>query len=126
MYRSMEEGAWCTKAEISKRAEETPKEAPPCNLCITSDRNDQRWCEGRERHDSPRRVMNQLHGDISNPATENKSVLFLTTVSIDGGRRAPQHAHRRRHILPQCGVRVCLRIVTMNYAPFARCKVISV
>src|SRR5882724_8875910 len=30
--------AWCTKAELSDRADsETPKEAPPCRLCITSD-----------------------------------------------------------------------------------------
>src|SRR5713226_7497160 len=29
--------AWCTKAELSDRADsETPKEAPPCRVCITS------------------------------------------------------------------------------------------
>jgi hypothetical protein len=35
---SRRRSAWCTKAELSDRADsETPKEAPPCNLCITSD-----------------------------------------------------------------------------------------
>src|SRR6266404_6436885 len=36
MYKSWR-SAWCTKAELSDRADsETTKEAPPCRVCITS------------------------------------------------------------------------------------------